>query len=167
MPVIKTISSVSKTKKTAVFATPATIKSRYINNLIKKYANGVKVYKVSGIGLEQLIEQGVFSDKRIKRILENSLKILEDKDVDTIALGCTHYPFIKPQIQKILGSKITVVDSGGAVSRRVKMVLEQENLLADRKIKNSFYTSSNVKKFKRMLKLLLRIEIEDVYSLNL
>ncbi len=167
VPVIKTISSISKTKNTAVFATPSTTKSKYLSSLIKKYAHGVKVYKISGIGLEQLIEQGEFNDGRIKNALEKSLAKLKNKNIDVIALGCTHYPFIKPQIQRILGSKITIIDSGGAVARRVKSILIQENLLAGDKRENSFYTSCDAKRFKRMLKSLLRIETDNVFGLNI
>lgn len=167
VPVVKAIASISSTKKVAVFATPSTVNSIYLSDLIKKYANNVKVYKISGIDLEQLIEQGNFDSKQIVGKLKKPLGRLSKIGVDAVALGCTHYPLIKTEIQEILGPKIAVLDSGGAVARRVKTVLENENLLSNKKTEDTYYTSSDVKKFKRMLKSLLKKEVTNVFGLKL
>jgi glutamate racemase len=106
VPVIKTIAKISKSKKTAVFSTPATAESKYLSSLIKKFAKGVVVYKVGETGLEELIEDGRLHDKKIEKILYKSLIPLVKDGVDVIALGCTHYPFLREKIQKIVGKNV-------------------------------------------------------------
>lgn len=168
VPVIKTIAKLTKSRKTAVFSTPATAKSQYLSDLIKKFAKGITVYKIGGTGLEELIETGDLDNKKIDKILHESLAPLLKKDVDAIALGCTHYPFLKDKIQKIVGKNVQVVDSGGAVARRTKEVLIKENLLGNYKLREDyFYTTGNVVKFKKALKNLLDLRTENVYNLSL
>lgn len=166
-PVIKTIASISKTKKTAVFSTPATAKSDYLSSLIKKFADGVIVYKVGGTGLEELIEAGELENPKTDKILRKYLTPLLKKNVDSIALGCTHYPFLKEKIQKIVGPNVAVVDSGGAVARRLRAVLTNENFLSSEKNEDLYYTTGNVKHFRALLQKILGKKIKNIYSLNL
>ena len=109
VPVVKTMAKITKTNKTAVFSTPATAKSPYLKNLIKKFAPDITVYRVGGTGLEELVETGNLESKKIDRILHESLEPLLKKKVDAIALGCTHYPFLRAKIQKIVGKNVRVL----------------------------------------------------------
>jgi glutamate racemase len=167
VPVIKTLAKLTKTGKTAVFSTPATAKSPYLTELIKKFANGVVVYKVGGTGLEDLIEEGNLDNPKINEILNKFLLPLKQKEVDVIGLSCTHYPFLREKIQKILGQKVTVVDSGGAVARRTREVLTNENLLGNLRSEDNFYTTGDPKKFQKALKSLLDLDTDKVYNLSL
>lgn len=167
VPVIKTIAQISRTKKAAVFATPATVKSPYLQNLIDKYADGVEIFKVGGTGLEEIIEKGDFESPKINTILERHLLDLKDKGVDAIALGCTHYPIIEKQMKKIVGNKIKIVDSGGAVARRVKAVLENEERFSEEKGKDLYYTTGNRGEFKKIAEKILKRKIEKVEHLDL
>jgi glutamate racemase len=156
VPVIKTIANITKTKNTAVFSTPATANSPYLQNLIKKFAPGVTVHRVGGTGLEELIETGDLKNRKIDRILHESLEPLLAKNVDAIALGCTHYPFLKNQIVKIVGKNVRVVDSGGAVARRTKFILEHNKILGNKRREDFFYTTKDKNKFNKALKSLLK-----------
>ncbi|MBU2632336.1 glutamate racemase [Patescibacteria group bacterium] len=167
VPVIKTISNLTSGGKTAVFSTPATAKSQYLSDLIEKFAGKTTVYKVGGTGLEDLVEEGNLNNLKIDRILHESLTPLREKGVDALALGCTHYPFLRDKIEVIMGPKVAIVDSGGAVSRRTKEVLTKENLLGNLKSDDYFYTTGNEVKFKKALKDLLDLNTNKVYNLSL
>jgi len=167
VPVIKTIAKLTKSGKGAVLSTPATAKSPYLSGLIKKFADGITVYKIGETGLEDLIEEGDLKNPKIDKILQESLITLKEKGVDVIALGCTHYPFLRDKITLIVGAKIEIVDSGGAVSRRTKEILIKENLLGNVHSKDVFYTTGDVIKFKKALKNLLDLDTDKVYNLNL
>ena len=167
VPVIKSIANLSKSGKAAVFSTPATAKSPYLEALIKKFADGITIYKIWGTGLEDLVEEGDLKNSKVDKILRDSLIPLKEKGVDVLALGCTHYPFLRDQIEAIVGPEIAVVDSGGAVARRTKEVLENEKLLGDNREEDFYYTTGNADKFKRALKNLLDLDTDKVYNLSL
>lgn len=167
VPVVKTIAEISKTKKAAVFATPATVKSSYLQNLINKYADGVEIFKVGGTGLEEIIEKGDFTNPKINTILKKHLFDLKDKGVDAIALGCTHYPIIEKQMKKIVGNKIKIVDSGGAVARRVKAVLSHEVALSEEKGEDLYYTTGNQDNFKIIAEKVLGKKLKNITHTDL
>lgn len=160
VPVIKVIARMTRTGKTAVFSTPATAKSPYLTDLIRKFAPNIVVEKIGGSNLEELIENGDINDPAIMQRLKFHLIPLLKDGVDTIALGCTHYPFLKEKIKRIVGSKVKIVDSGGAVARRVAFVLEHEQLLSAQKEQDLYYTTGDKDKFERVAGELINKEIE-------
>jgi glutamate racemase len=165
VPVVKTIANITKTRKTAVFSTPATTKSPYLGELIKRFASGVTVYRVGGTGLEELVETGDLKSKEIDKILHESLDPLLEKNVDAIALGCTHYPFLRNQIQKIVGKNVQIVDSGGAVARRTKVILTNNKILGNKKTDDFYYTTGDKQKFTKALKSLLKKDRGNIDSI--
>ncbi len=160
VPVIKTVSEATKTGVIAVFATPATSKSEYLEDLIKKFASNKTVLTIGETHLEDLIEEGKRDSEEVTGILNDELKPLLGKNVDAIALGCTHYPFVKSQIQKIVGKNVLVADSGGAVARRLKKVLENEKLLSERKNNDKYYTTGERQRFENVANRLTGDTIE-------
>lgn len=167
VPVVKTIANITKTGKTAVLSTPATAKSEYLNNLIKKYASNVEVEKVGGSNLEELVENGGLDSDEVKATLEKVLNPLMKKNIDTIALGCTHYPFLREQIQEIVGNNVTLVDSGGAVSRRLLEILKNNGALSLQKGEDQYYTTGDNAKFKTVSKELMKQNIGEVKHIDL
>jgi glutamate racemase len=167
VPVIKTIANITKTKQTAVFSTPATSKSPYLTDLINKFAPGATVYKIGGTGLEELIETGDLENKIIDKILHESLEPLLKKRVDAIALGCTHYPFLTAKIKKIVGKSVQVVDSGGAVARRTKWILERNQILGNSRTEDFYYTTGDKNKFAKAIKSLLKKSPRNIESITL
>ena len=160
VPVVKKAAEKTKTKKIAIFATPSTTKSAYLDELIKSYASGVDVMKDGATGLEKLIEAGNVKNLKIQDTLLRHLLPLKTAGVDVIALGCTHYPFVKSQIQKIVGKNVLVADSGGAVARRLKKVLENEKLLSERKNNDKYYTTGERQRFENVANRLTGDTIE-------
>lgn len=159
VPVVKTITNLTRTGKTAVFSTPATAKSQYLKVLIKRFAKGVDVECIGGSNLEELVEEGKIDDPKTLEVLKKHLVPLVEKGVDAIALGCTHYPFLRQEIERVVGPKVKVVDSGGAVARRLKEILVNEDLLSDKKGIDTYFTTGDEAKFQKVASKLLGKEI--------
>lgn len=167
VPVVKTIASITKTGKTAVLSTPATSRSAYLDYLIQKFANDIKVEKIGGSNLEELVEKGNLNSDEVRDTLKKVLRPLVDKNIDAIALGCTHYPFLKEQMLKIVGPNVQLVDSGGAVSRRLKEVLTLNNDISLQKGSDEYYTTGEEDKFKKVASELMKKGIGEVNHLDL
>jgi len=167
VPVVKTIADISKTKKTAVFSTHATSKSKYLRNLITRFGNGAKIYIVDAAGLADLIEDVGSKDGEIDEMLKKYLNPLIKKGVDAIALGCTHYPFLRDKIRKIVGKNVKIVDSGGAVARRTKAILTNNKILGSKREEDFYYTTGDPVKFKKVAETLLKKKLENVDYLEL
>jgi glutamate racemase len=165
VPVVKTIANLTKTKKTAVFSTPATARSPYLQELINKFAPSVTVYKIGGTGLEELVETGDLKNKKIDKILRESLTPLLKKHVDAIALGCTHYPFLRDKIERIVGKNVQVVDSGGAVARRTKAILINNQILGNKRTDDFYYTTGDARGFRKAVKSLLKKDPRNINSI--
>lgn len=167
VPVVKTLANITKTGKTAVFSTPATAKSEYLKELIKKFAENIEVKTIGGSNLEELVEKGNTDNPEIERILESHLKPLVADNVDSIALGCTHYPFLREKIEKIVGEKVKVVDSGGAVARRLKEVLASNNSLSGKKEFEKYYTTGDREKFMKVAEELMNRKLQFAKHIDL
>jgi glutamate racemase len=167
VPVVKTLGAISKTRKAAVFSTPATAESTYLAGLIEKFAPDMEILRAGGSRLEELIEDGDLNSRQIREILETTLPPLVERGVDAIALGCTHYPFLRDRIERIVGPNVTVVDSGGAVARRLKQVLENNGTLASQKGEDEYYTTGDEARFKRVAEQLMRTSLSRVAHIEL
>ena len=161
VPVVKKAAEKTKTKKIAIFATPSTTKSAYLDELIKSYASGVDVMKDGATGLEKLIEAGNVKNLKIQDTLLRHLLPLKTAGVDVIALGCIHYPFVKNQIQEIVGKNVLVLNSGGAVERQTKRILEENNTLAEKKGKDWYYTTGNNTEFSQLVE---KLTIQKIHT---
>lgn len=120
VPAIKPAAEHTKTKAIAIFATPITSKSAYSQKLINKFCSGIKVYKIPFKDLAGLIEQGKTTSSTSK--VDAVWRKYKDKNIDTIVLGCTHYTLIRPQIQKIVGKSVKLIDSNLAVAKQVQKI---------------------------------------------
>lgn len=167
VPVIKTLARISKTRKAAVLSTQATAKSQYLADLIQQFAPDMEVKKIGGSNLEELIEQGKSTSPETQAVLNELLPPLAGEGVDAIALGCTHYPFLRGQIQHIVGNTVAIVDSGGAVARRLNQVLLQNNALALTKKPSSYFTTGNKANFQKVAEQLMEQTLEPCQALDL
>lgn len=167
VPVVKTLSLISKTRTAAVFSTPATAKSEYLTELITKFAPDMKIVKVGGSNLEELVEDGAVDSEQVTDVLQSVLPPLVEQGVDAIALGCTHYPFLRSEIQEIVGDGVQIVDSGGAVARRLAQVLTNNGILADQHSTDKYYTTGDIDRFKRVAEKLMKVELSQVENVTL
>lgn len=118
-PMIKTASKLTKTKKIAVFATPATLNSRRYKNLIKEYGQDIEIIEPDVREWASMIEKNQINYKSIN---ETAKKVCTMK-ADVIVLGCTHYHWIKDSIIEAVGKKAIVIEPSQAIGKRVKNLL--------------------------------------------
>lgn len=155
VPVIKTAVEKTQNKRIGVFSTTRTAKSRYQKELIEKFANGLSVINLGSDKIVPLIEKGVEGQK-LKKALVQALDKFKKENIDTLALGCSHFPFVKKQIVKILGSNVEILDSSGAIGRQVGRVLNIRNELSSQdKPTHIFYTTGEKNKFQHAIKRLV------------
>jgi len=127
-PAVKPATAVSKNGRVGVLATSVTLSGNRFSSLLERFKNGAEVFSQPCPGLVELVESGENDSPRTLEILRGYLTPLLDSGVDTIVLGCTHYPFLKSAVQSLAGSGITVIDTGEAVARQVCRVLEAQGL---------------------------------------
>jgi glutamate racemase len=143
VPVIKTAAEKTKNGKIGVFSTAATAKSQYQKDLINKFANGHEVANIGSENLVSLIEKMDF--ETLDRVLKQELKVFRAADIDVLALGCSHFPLIKDQIQQIL-SDVLILDSADAVCRQVERVLTRNGSLSSSYDSSyTFYTTGDLR----------------------
>jgi glutamate racemase len=167
VPVIKKIAETTNSGKIGILATPATSESQYLKELIDRFAPDKEVYNIGTTGLEELVEQGIVSSPEIDAILKHHLEPLIKAGVDALALGCTHYPFIKDQIKEFVGGTMQVIDSGSAVARQVKKVLENNQAFAKSRGEDFYYTTGDRTKFCHVAEKLLHQKLDNVEGLQL
>jgi len=152
VPVIKTAVRKSKNKRIGVFSTKATAKSKYQKDLINKFAKGFKVVNIGSTELVPLIESLDFED--MIQVLNKELAVFKKSQIDVLALGCSHFPLVKKEIQKIIPN-ILILDSADAVSRQVERILIHNKILSNsNKPSYNFYTTGDVKALKYYVKKL-------------
>lgn len=151
-PAIKPAAKQSETETIGILATKGTLNSELFNKAVETYSN-VKIIEQIGHGLVQLIEEGKIESEEMTELLELYLKPMIKANIDYLVLGCTHYPYLIPQIKKIIPNHIKIIDSGEAVAKQTKKILEKNNLLnlSKENKKQFFYTNSNSKVLKQML----------------
>jgi glutamate racemase len=127
-PAVKSAVEVSQSKVVAVLATPATFQGQLYASLVDRFASGTLLLQQTCPGLVGLIEEGDLDGPSARRILENALHPMLARGADTVVLGCTHYPFVIPLIEDIVGISVRVIDPAPAVARQVRRVLDAQGL---------------------------------------
>jgi glutamate racemase len=122
-PAVKPAVQLTRSGKVAVLATPRTVTGERLRRLIHAYAREVEVFTVPAPGLVELVETGTLSGDQVQLALRPLLEPLLARGVDTVVLGCTHYPFLRREIETFVGPEIAVIDSGAAIARRTREVL--------------------------------------------
>jgi len=152
-PAIKPAALRTKTKKIGVLATKGTLASSLFHNTSKLFAEGITVLEQEGKGLVELIEAGEIQSEEMKKLLQGFLQPMLDQNMDCLVLGCTHYPYLMPVLKELLPAHINIIDSGEAVARQTKAVLEQHQLLSDVDAdpEHIFYTNADVKVLRELI----------------
>ena len=127
-PAIKQAALNTRSGKVGVLATKGTFDGRLYKETSRKYARNVDVMVQVGDGLVELVEANEYNGPKSKPLLEKYLTPMLERGVDQIVLGCTHYPFFKPQIEEMVGTNVSVIDPAPAVARRVNDVLTEHGL---------------------------------------
>lgn len=143
-PAIKPAGLITKTNTIGILATKGTLNSKLFESASGKLADEIKIIEKIGEGLVDLIESGNIESTDVDIMLKQYLTPMIQENIDALVLGCTHYPYLIPQIRKIVGDSIQIIDSGLAVAKQTKYVLEKFNLLqTNRKHNTTHYFYSN------------------------
>ncbi len=128
-PAVKPAVKASRNGVIGVLATVGTIKSAQYAALLANYGAGVKVLAQGCVGLVECVERGELEQAATRQLVQTYLTPLLESGADTIVLGCTHYPFLRPLIEQMAGPNIAVIDTGQAVSLQLQNKLAEQALL--------------------------------------
>jgi len=150
-PAIKPAANNSKTQVIGILATQGTLNSELFNKTAEMFQNTTIIEQV-GHGLVQLIEDGNLNSPEMTDLLETYLRPMIDANIDYLVLGCSHYPYLIPQIKKILPEHIQIIDSGEAVARQTQNVLREKVGFSDEgESAPVFYANANPSVLKSIL----------------
>ena len=144
-PAIKPAATYSKTQTIGILATQGTLNSELFNKTIEKFQD-TKIVEQVGYGLVQLIEKGEINSPEMTKLLHSYLTPMIDSNIDYLVLGCSHYPYLIPQIKQIFPDHIQIIDSGQAVAKQTQKVLKEKvGFSSIKKNISIFYTNADPK----------------------
>ena len=150
-PAIKPAVTHSKTQIIGILATQGTLNSELFNKTTEKYQD-TKIIEQVGHGLVQLIENGDVNSPEMTKLLHSYLTPMIEANIDYLVLGCSHYPYLIPQIKKILPEHIQIIDSGEAVAKQTQKILgEKIGFSSAEENEPIFYTNTNTKVLNEIL----------------
>ena len=155
-PAIKPAAERTKSKKVGVIATQVTFQGELFARLVERFAADVDVYTQVCPGLVERVEAGLIEDAETEELLVDYLKPMLEAGIDSLVLGCTHYPFLRKTIERVVGPEVRVIDPSPAVARQTGRVLEAKGLTnrANRVGEHFFYTSGDPTAFADMVERL-------------
>jgi len=154
----------TKNNKIGVIATQATVSSGQYPKAVKRFNSRAKVTAIACPMFVPLVEEGWFNRKVAAQIAKDYLLNLKKEKIDTLILGCTHYPILKNTIKKVIGKSVTLVDSAHEVAGEVKEILKKSDSLNESKKrgKYKFLISDQPQEFKNIAKIFLGFNIKNV-----
>ena len=159
-PAVKPAAEQTHSGKVGVLATPSTFQGELYASVVERFASGVEIYQETCPGLVNQIEKGRLDTPKTRRILEATLLPLMARGVDTLVMGCTHFPFVIPLIEQITAGQARVIDPAPAVARQTQRVLEERGLLNPQPEAGltRYYTTGDPAKFARVLPRLIGVQ---------
>ncbi|MGB1448647.1 MAG: glutamate racemase [Flavobacteriaceae bacterium] len=148
-PAIKPAAATTTNGIVGILATKGTLTSELYQQSIAAYGSNISVIEQIGEGLVACVEAGAIEDETSMTLLKTHLTPLLDQNIDTLILGCTHYPFLKKSIEKLLPASITIIDNSAAIALQIKRLLEKENALAHQGLEKQqhFYSTKKENNF--------------------
>lgn len=161
-PAVKPAAETTKTGRVGVLATPATFQGALYASVVERFGAGVELFQSTCPGLVSQIEKGELTSSTTRSILENALFPMLEKNIDTVVLGCTHYPFVIPLIAQIVGDNVRVIDPAPSVAKQAKRLLEAGEMLNqnEESARVRFFSSGDSASMKSLLPLLVGMEAE-------
>jgi glutamate racemase len=153
-PAVKPAVEHTRSGVVGVLATPATFQGALYASVLERFSQGVKVLQDTCPGLVSQIEIGAIQSPATRAILEKALRPMLEQGIDTVVLGCTHYPLVIPLIQDIAGPNVRIIDPAPAVARQTERLLDQFHLRnVDGNVPPTFrfFTTGDHELFRRFL----------------
>lgn len=130
-PAIKPAALNTQSKSIGILATKGTLSSALFSQTNKEFTEDISVVEIIGEGLVSLIEAGNLAGVETVTLLKKYIAPMVEANVDYVVLGCSHYPYLIPTLKILLPSHVKIIDSGEAVAKQTKIVLQSLNLLRD------------------------------------
>ena len=151
-PAVKPAVAATRSGVVGVLATTGTLKSAKFAALLDRVASDVKVITQPCPGLVEQIEAGELQSSRTRELLDGFVQPLLAQGCDTLILGCTHYPFIKPLLNDLVPANVSLIDTGAAVTRQLQRLLRERDLLASGPARAAqFWSSGEAQKLQAVL----------------
>ena len=166
-PAIKPALLKTKTKVIGVLATERALKGNLFFNTKQKYAKGIKIIEQIGKGLVEKVEALDFHSESTMGILKHLLNPMIESNIDFLVLGCTHYPFLKESMKKILGGEVVIIDPAPAIAQHTANILKQvkqKKSLEIQKGRSTFLTTGDTNKMQFVLSM-MAVTHDDVHSI--
>jgi glutamate racemase len=170
IPIAEEAAKLTKTEKVGVVGTRGTITSGTYDIEIKKLNSKLRIYSQACPLLVPLIEEGWSSKPETKMILKKYLRPLKQAQIDTLILGCTHYPFLIKDFSRIMTKRVKVLDSPKIVAEKLADYLERHPEIEsglEKNGKRAYYTTDDPDRFKDFSKKYLKSEIKNVMRASL
>lgn len=163
-PGAKMATEMSVTKSVGIIGTDATIKSGIYTDYIRQLDPDITVVGRACPLFVPLVEEGLLEDRITDDMVDRYLSELKPYNVDSLVLGCTHYPLLMNPIKRYMGNNVTLINPAYETAKELKNILKSNNLLNEKKITPSydFYVSDGVDKFKAFADRVLPIHVTDV-----
>ena len=171
-PGAKVAAEVTKNGRIGVIATEATIGSKIYSQYIRNSNSDAKIYGKACPLFVPLVEEGLWEDPVTDEIAKRYLAELIDIDIDTLILGCTHYPLIRSTVGRIMGEGVTLVNPAYETARELKELLAEKELLNDEQpilgeSRHQFYVSDGAEKFKTFANSIIKYGILSAKTVNI
>lgn len=171
-PGAKTAAEVTRNKRIGVIATEATINSQIYSEYIKELTDDVTIYGKACPLFVPLVEEGLLEDPVTDEIARRYLTELIDIDIDTLILGCTHYPLIRSTLARVMGDEVTLVNPAYETARSLTELLTELDMLNDQtpalgSNRYQFYVSDKAEKFVRFANSIIKYGILSAKSVNI
>ncbi|KUP05908.1 glutamate racemase [Bacillus coahuilensis p1.1.43] len=159
----------TKSGRIGVLGTNVTVKSKAYDRALRTINRDVQVWSKSCPKFVPLVESGEYTGPFAEKIVKNTLQSMKQHPLDTIILGCTHYPLLEPIIQDVMGSNVKVISSGDETAREASAILDYQELIyaGETKPAHRFFTTGSVELFKNIAESWLELEAVDVEKIVL
>ncbi|MBV4534469.1 MULTISPECIES: glutamate racemase [Pseudomonas] len=154
-PAVKPAAAATRSGVVGVLATTGTLQSAKFAALLDRFASDVRVITQPCPGLVECIEAGDLFSPQLRQLLAGYVQPLLSAGCDTLILGCTHYPFLRPLLAEMVPADVAIIDTGAAVARQLQRLLAERQLLADGPARDTaFWSSADPENLRKILPLL-------------
>lgn len=159
----------TKNNEIGVIGTEGTIKSNAYPEALKAINSELQVTTLACPTFVPMVEKGITSGEKAFTIVEEALLPLQRTNIDTLVLGCTHYPLLEKIIGNVMGEKVKIISSSEETARETSAVLEVHGLLQKeaRLIEHHFYTTGDLQLFKKISRLIFNEQITDLKNVTI
>lgn len=169
-PAAEIAAKTTKNGRIGVIGTAATVASHSFKNKILNYNQDLEVFEHSCSLFVPFVEAGFVSpdDDLVVGVVKRYIEPLVKENVDTLILGCTHYPILAPAIQKVVGDEVNLINTGEAAAIKIKQILTENDMLAEEKSESHFFVSDTTQTFLETSEILLGKTLDfDIKKVNI